>query len=391
MTPKRSVCYGYTRVSTERQHAEGLSLEDQQIRIGEFYTRHLQKDGVVWGAIYQDGGVSGNMPFEERAAGKILYSRLQPGDHVIMTKLDRGFRNLRDFLAVTEKWLKRGIFIHMLDMGGGMSMDTSTPQGELMYTIFAAMAQMMRRIIRQNCQDGMDRRKDKYGRGTHRPKIGSKNIGSTKRPKFVPFLEERAQMALITHLIEDYKLSFPNVERLFSAYDFETTPGGATWTLQRVQRGYREYVIQGMVDPCCEFPPPQGWTPYKHKGKLRMKGQKKKGDKRQVYAPEPWCLLIRVTASTLPSRAQRLLSPKTTPSSPAPLPGQVVPRRRSGLALVSPITTRRSNGARQEPASIKESAAPSPQPECGAADQPSLITGSPTSSAPPESPTSSST
>lgn len=379
------IVFGYSRVSTENQRVEGFSLEDQQIRVRGFYESVLKASGLRWGEIFQDGGVSGDTPFMDRPAGKQLYQRLKRGDHVIMTRLDRGFRNLRDFLEVTEKWLKSGIYIHMLDMGGGMSIDTSTPQGELMYTLFAAIAQMMRRIIKENTMNGMRRRKEKYGFANHMHPIGTKNVGSTKFPKIVPFVEERRQMALICHLVEDLRVPIEEIVKMFKHNNFEITPGGSLWTYARLVRGITAYIREGMTDPCCEFPPPPDRAPYRRK----LRGKKSKprplGD-----APAAWCSLIQVTDSTIPFRVMRSRFPEKEPSLPALLPGQVVPRKRFGLRLQREMSGLPLDGppkARRTPVYevLNQTA------ECDAQGPPSSTTGCSTSSPPPTCPTSSST
>lgn len=386
-----AVCYGYTRVSTDRQYQHGLSLEDQQIKIKEFYDRHLAPKGARWGDIYQDGGVSGDEAFYERPAGKVLSSRLRPGDHIVVTKLDRAFRNLRDFLETTEVWMKAGIKVHMLDMGGGMEMATDTPHGELIYTIFAALAQMYRRMIRENCAAGFQRRKEKYGTFNHRYSIGWKNAGTNKCPKKVPDDAERRVMALITHLVEDCRLSFPDVHDLFEYYDFLISPAGSLWSMERLRRAHVAYVREAMTEPCCEFPPPADYKPRLPKLKSGRKAMRKR-----ALHPKPkpvladWLLLLRVKDSTIPLRAMRLLSPTTELCLPPLLPGQVVPLRASVLARAAHKAFRPSNGSLTKPTpELDESDVSEPSPAC---DAPALINSTSdggTSSPTPNSPTSS--
>lgn len=130
-----STIYGYIRVSDESQAKSGLGLAAQKKRIEEA-ARRIR--GGKLGKILADQAVSARRrPLLERKQGGELDRLLAGGDHVIVAKLDRAFRNLRDFATVLERWRKRGVYIHLLDLG----VDTSTPVGELVAGIMAAVAQ----------------------------------------------------------------------------------------------------------------------------------------------------------------------------------------------------------------------------------------------------------
>ena len=66
-------------------------------------------------------GVSGSIPVEERPVGGALLARLDRGDIVIAAKLDRLFRSALDALKVVEDLKKRGVALHLLDLGGDIS------------------------------------------------------------------------------------------------------------------------------------------------------------------------------------------------------------------------------------------------------------------------------
>jgi putative DNA-invertase from lambdoid prophage Rac len=134
--------YGYCRVSTVRQATEGESLEVQQRQIQGYAHMH----GLVLDQIVIEEGVSGSIPVAERAAAGPLFAKLAKGDAVIAPKLDRLFRSALDALKVVEDLKKRGVALHLLDLGGDIS---GNGLSKLFLTIAAAFAEAERDRIRE--------------------------------------------------------------------------------------------------------------------------------------------------------------------------------------------------------------------------------------------------
>lgn len=133
--------YGYTRVSTGRQASEGQSLEVQQRTIAGY----AMMQGQEVAQTFVEAGVSGSMPIAERPQGKALLAILKAGDVVITPKLDRMFRSAVDALAVLADLKKRGVSLHMIDLGGDV---TGNGISKLVFTILSAVAEAERdRII----------------------------------------------------------------------------------------------------------------------------------------------------------------------------------------------------------------------------------------------------
>ena len=83
--------YGYARVSTQEQ-IDNTSLAEQIRKIqGLALIR-----GEDVGEVFTDEGVSGSVQLAKRDAGSRLVAALQPGDVVVMTQLDRAFRDTVD-------------------------------------------------------------------------------------------------------------------------------------------------------------------------------------------------------------------------------------------------------------------------------------------------------
>ena len=80
--------YAYSRVSTERQVEEGVSLDEQHRRIDG----QALMEGWTIAERFVECGVSGSVPLGERVEGAKLLALLQPGDIVIAAKLDNPVR-----------------------------------------------------------------------------------------------------------------------------------------------------------------------------------------------------------------------------------------------------------------------------------------------------------
>lgn len=155
--------FGYCRVSTARQAAEGELLDVQRRQIEGYALMH----GLKVEEIVVEEGVSGSIPVAERPAGGSLLARLSEGDAVIAPKLDRLFRSALDALQVVEDLKKRGVSLHLLDLGGDIS---GNGLSKLFLTIAAAFAEAERDRIRERIgQVKADQKARKRFLGGHKP------------------------------------------------------------------------------------------------------------------------------------------------------------------------------------------------------------------------------
>jgi len=145
----------YIRVSSHEQ-IHGTSLGDQESRI----MAYAQLRGLEIAGIFSDPGISGSIPLGKRPAGSQLMGALarKVAEHVIICKLDRGFRSASDCLTVLESWLKEGVSLHVVDLGGN-AVDTASPAGKFMISVLAASCEMERGLIRERCNSGRRARK----------------------------------------------------------------------------------------------------------------------------------------------------------------------------------------------------------------------------------------
>ncbi|HHJ4553991.1 TPA: recombinase family protein [Klebsiella variicola] len=131
--------YAYTRVS-KADSENGTT--DNQI--------HLIRSQLDIDMIFSDVNISGSIPFIERPEAKKLLSCLSKGDTVVIAKLDRGFRDTADCLNTVNLLKKKKIFLKVLDI----SLDLSSPIGEMILTIMASVATFERKRIAERIKDG---------------------------------------------------------------------------------------------------------------------------------------------------------------------------------------------------------------------------------------------
>jgi len=130
---------GYIRVSTNIQ-AHGYSLEEQE--------KSLKAVGCE--KIYSDTASGKDL---DRASLQELLSFVRQGDIIVVCKLDRLGRSLKDLIAlVTETFEKKGIgFISITER-----IDTSNPMGKLVFHLFGALAEFERDLIKERTHKGIE-------------------------------------------------------------------------------------------------------------------------------------------------------------------------------------------------------------------------------------------
>lgn len=156
--------YGYARVSTNGQAKDGNSLEYQ--------SRLLRENGAE--VIYEESftGTKKHRPKLDE-----LLSVIQDGDVVIVAKLDRIARSVRDGLDIIDTITSKNCGLNILNMG---KFDNS-PSGKLMRTIFLAFSEFEREMIVQRTQEGKEIAKLKPGYREGRPKIDPEIIAEIQK------------------------------------------------------------------------------------------------------------------------------------------------------------------------------------------------------------------
>src|SRR5690606_15530462 len=117
----------------------------------------LQKDallaaGVSEDRIYQDA-VSGKK--EARPGLQACLKALQPGNTLVVWKLDRLGRDLKHLIILIEELRQRDIGFKVLT-GHGAQIDTTTANGRLVFGLFAALAEFERELIIERTRAGKE-------------------------------------------------------------------------------------------------------------------------------------------------------------------------------------------------------------------------------------------
>ena len=149
---------GYARVSSKGQEQNGNSLEDQR--------RKLEDSGCD--EIIEETYTGTKM---DRPKFTKMVKGLEAGDTLVVCKLDRFARTVREGLEVVEELLSRGVKVHILNMG----LIEDTPMGNLILTVMLAIAQFERDTIVERTQAGkaVAREREDYKEGRPRREIPS--------------------------------------------------------------------------------------------------------------------------------------------------------------------------------------------------------------------------
>lgn len=133
--------YGYARTSTDDQVA-GLAAQVEA----------LEKAGAR--KVYREHASA----VGEREQLDRLMDRLEEGDTLMVTKMDRLARNVRQLLAIVEDLEARSVSLRILDFNGE-TMDTKSPTGKLMLQMFGAFAEFERAMMLERQRPGIERAK----------------------------------------------------------------------------------------------------------------------------------------------------------------------------------------------------------------------------------------
>jgi DNA invertase Pin-like site-specific DNA recombinase len=131
---------GYMRVSK----ADGSQVLDMQ-------RDALIAAGVTTEHIYEDLA-SGSL--DERPGLASCLKALRHGDTLLVWKLDRLGRNLRHLVNTVHELTGKGVGFQVLT-GHGASINTQTPEGKLVFGIFAALAEFERALVSERTKVGL--------------------------------------------------------------------------------------------------------------------------------------------------------------------------------------------------------------------------------------------
>lgn len=138
---------GYIRVSTEEQVREGISLENQRAKI----TAYCELNDLQLVEILEDAGKSGKDLNREGVQTLVSMVTARGIDAVVVYKLDRLSRRVRDTLSLMELIEKRSVAFHSITE----RIDTKTAMGKFFLNIMASMNQWERDTISERTRDAL--------------------------------------------------------------------------------------------------------------------------------------------------------------------------------------------------------------------------------------------
>lgn len=151
--------YGYARVSTKGQQKNGNSLEDQK--------KQLLENGCKVIIEEQYTGSTVDRPKFDK-----LVAKLNSGDILIVTKLDRFARNVEEGIKVVRELFDKNIKVHVLNIG----LLENSPMGNFFIATLFAVAELERSMIIERMGAGKAIARTKHGYREGRPSIAKDRI-----------------------------------------------------------------------------------------------------------------------------------------------------------------------------------------------------------------------
>jgi len=139
--------YGYARVSSKSQ-LDGNGLEVQIVEIGSQYPNCI---------IYEEQ-CTGTKVLDRPVLTKLI-SKLEAGDKLVATKLDRIARNTVEGIKIIEQLFEKGVAVHILNIG----LLENTTMGKFFLIVLLAVAEMERNTIMERTREGKEIAKQKEG------------------------------------------------------------------------------------------------------------------------------------------------------------------------------------------------------------------------------------
>ena len=152
---------GYVRVSTDEQAREGVSMDNQKAKI-EAYCNLNDLELV---AIIEDAGKSGKDLNREGVQSLLERIKGRQIDAVVVYKLDRLSRRVKDTLTLMELIEKKSVAFHSITE----KIDTKSAMGKFFLNIMASMNQWERDTISERTRDALQHKIEKGERAGQVP------------------------------------------------------------------------------------------------------------------------------------------------------------------------------------------------------------------------------
>jgi putative DNA-invertase from lambdoid prophage Rac len=186
--------FAYCRVSTADQVTANQRREIEAVGFSIESRRVIEEN------------ISGSVASSERPGFKRLIDRLEPGDILVVTKLDRLGRNAMDVRATIERLENIEVRVHCLALGG---VDLTSPAGKMTMQVIAAVAEFERDLLIERTQSGISRARSQ-GKRFGRPSL----LNGEQRTQ----VQERlAGGATVTQVAKEFDTSRQTIMRVRDA------------------------------------------------------------------------------------------------------------------------------------------------------------------------------
>jgi DNA invertase Pin-like site-specific DNA recombinase len=189
---------GYIRVSTEEQNEARQEILMERLGVEKIYIDKVSGKNI------------------NRPEFKEMMKFIRSGDILVVESYSRLSRSTVDLIKTVEKLHEKGIgFISQKE-----NIDTTTPQGKLMLTVFAGIYQFERECMLQRQKEGIAIAK---AEGKYK---GRKPIEVDQREFEAVYQEWKAEKIMAVEAMEKLNLSKPTFYRKVKAYEAEIDKGG---------------------------------------------------------------------------------------------------------------------------------------------------------------------
>ena len=214
---------GYVRVSTDKQADRGVSLDAQAEKIRAMTVVHNAElvDIIV------DGGESAKSlqrPGMDRLLALVEAKKVQA---VIVAKLDRLTRSVKDLCELLERFERRGVAL----ISVAESLDTSSAAGRLVLNIMTAVSQWEREAISERTRDAM------HHKASNGERVGNVRFGFRLGPDGKHVEPDPAEQDVLRE-IDGLRQSGHTMRGIAAALNRRAlhTRRGSAWRLESVAR-----------------------------------------------------------------------------------------------------------------------------------------------------------
>ena len=239
--------YGLIRVSTAKQEK---SPEFQEAMID---ARAERLDAQYMGCLIDEATSGYKVPFLDRPAVQQLTEILHPGDHVVIWKLDRVARTMRDICEVMDWQRKYKIHLHVLNYGD-RELDLEDDIGKIVAYALTMGGEMEAGLIRARTREGLQWRKQNGLPYHGRPRFGYRRVWGRHKTgprkgskKLLSYEWSHEEWALLSEIYRRHNQgdSFMTILKSFQTSGY-TTADGNSWgklhpnggNYHRIRRAY---------------------------------------------------------------------------------------------------------------------------------------------------------